>query len=95
MFKLEIWERAKRDVKVGFDYYEEQRTNPGFEFIGDIESEILHLQKYPEHYQIKYREKYRQAVLKRFPYIIIYEIVGLKIIIYSVFHAYQDPSKKP
>lgn len=38
-------------------------------------------------------ESYRRAVVRRFPYVIFYEDLDQKIIIYSVFHSAQNPQK--
>lgn len=35
-----------------------------------------------------------EAVVKRFPYVVNYEVVDKQIIILSVFHVKQHPSKK-
>ncbi len=37
---------------------------------------------------------YRAAVMKDFPYLILYEIKPKTIVINSVFHTKQDPSKQ-
>jgi hypothetical protein len=33
--------------------------------------------------------------LVKFPFVIIYEIIGTEIIIYSVFHTSRNPERKP
>ncbi|WP_353955879.1 hypothetical protein [Flavobacterium panacis] len=33
--------------------------------------------------------------LVKFPFVIIYEIIGTEIIIYSVFHTSRNPENKP
>lgn len=52
------------------------------------------VQKYPEHYQIK-RNPYREAFIKDFPYLIIFEIQERKVIVYAVFNTWRNPSYKP
>ncbi|MDI1256719.1 MAG: hypothetical protein PSV16_11525 [Flavobacterium sp.] len=37
---------------------------------------------------------YRQTLLRKFPYLIIYELVEETVFIYKVFNTHQDPEKK-
>jgi hypothetical protein len=41
-----------------------------------------------------YEKPVRQGSLKRFPYVVVYEIFDSTIVIYSFFMAKQDPAKK-
>ncbi|MBI2966516.1 MAG: hypothetical protein HYY40_01715 [Bacteroidetes bacterium] len=43
--------------------------------------------------QTKYKN-FREALLKRFPYLIVYEIVKDKTVIHSFFHTSRNPKKK-
>lgn len=38
-------------------------------------------------------EKYRRALIRRFPYAIFYEYLADTIYIYSIFHTAQNPDK--
>lgn len=93
-YLLEIKEEAVLDIKEAYWYYEEQKIGLGNQFLETLESYLERVQKYPEHYQIK-RKPYREAFIKNFPYIIIYELDGDKIIIYAVFNTWRNPSRKP
>ena len=93
-YLLEIKEEAVLDIKEAYLYYEEQKTGLGNRFLETLESYLERVQKYPEHYQIK-RKPYREAFIKNFLYIIIYEIEGNKIIVHAVFNTWQNPNKKP
>ena len=93
-YELEIKEEAVLDVKEAYLYYEEQRIGLGNRFLDTLEIYLERLQKYPEHYQIK-RNPYREAFIKDFPYLIIFEIENNKVIVYSVFNTWRNPNKKP
>jgi len=94
-YKLDIWDDAKIEIFKGYKWYENKRFELGQEFINEVEETLEYIEKYPKHYQIKYKNKYREAVLKRFPYLIIYEIIENIIIVYSVFPSKDNPNKKP
>ena len=38
-------------------------------------------------------ENYRRAIVRRFPYVIFYEVVDRTVMVYAVFHCSQDPDK--
>lgn len=93
-YELEIVEEAIYDIKDAFDYYESKRKGLGNRFIETIEYYIQRIQNYPEHFQVK-RKPYREAYIRDFPFIIIYEIKSKKVTVYSIFNTYTNPIKKP
>ena len=93
-YKLEIRNEVKINIFDGFKWYEDKRKGLGREFIYAVEALINYIENYPEHFQIKYRGRYREAVLKRFPYVIIYEIIQDTVIVFEVFPTKADPTKK-
>ena len=95
-FHLKVRDNALDDIENGFEWYEEKIEGLGLRFINEVEATINYISKYPEHFQVKSKKPYREAVLKIFPYVIIYEIRKKEksIVIYSVFNTHQDPDKK-
>ncbi len=96
-YKLRFRDDARDDIVNGYKWYEDKKEGLGIRFIDEVEMEIDYISKYPEHFQIKTKNKYREAILKIFPYVIIYEIIKKKneVIVYSVFPTKDDPQKKP
>jgi plasmid stabilization system protein ParE len=94
VYEFEILDRVKFEIFDGFNWYESKRVDLGSEFIKEIEATIEHIKNYPKHFQIKHQNKYREEVLKRFPYIIIYQIIERKIIVLAVFPSKDNPNKK-
>lgn len=95
-YSVQIKEQAQQDLLQGAVYYEEQQNNLGKRFLQEIEKSIKIIQETPLHYPIKNRF-YRELYMRKFPYIIIYELIELQkeIIIYRIFNTYQNPDKKP
>ena len=93
-YTLEIKAEAVIDMQKAYDYYEENKKGLGDRFLDTLENYFNRVQKYPEHYQIK-RKPYREAFIKDFPYLIIFELIGFSVIVYAVFNTYLDPNKKP
>lgn len=93
-YVLEIKEEAVIDIQKAYDYYEENRAGLGERFLNTLDYYFERIQKQPQHYQIR-RKTYREAFVKDFPYLIIYEIIEANVIVYAVFNTYLDPKKKP
>jgi plasmid stabilization system protein ParE len=92
-YVLEIQDDANAEIVQAYAYYEEKREGLGEEFIKNLDTYFERIIANPKHFPEK-RKPYREAVVKRFPYLIVYEITEKKIIIYSVFNTWQNPSKK-
>ena len=93
-FDLEIRQAANLEITNAYIYYEEQFPGLGERFLGFLETHLEKITAYPEHYQIR-RVPYREAVLSKFPFVIVYQFTGSKIIVFSVFNTHRDPAKKP
>jgi plasmid stabilization system protein ParE len=93
-YTVEIKEEALTDIQEAYDYYEEQKEGLGNRFLDTLDYYFDRLQKYPHHYQIK-KKFYREAFIKDFRYLIIYEIEEKKVIVYAIFNTWKNPKKKP
>jgi plasmid stabilization system protein ParE len=94
VYDLEIKESANLEVVEAYHYYEDLSLGLGEKFLDHLSDYLDRIIRYPKHFPQK-RKPYREAFLKRFPYIIIYEITDKTVVVYSVFHANLNPSKKP
>jgi plasmid stabilization system protein ParE len=85
---------AEQDIAESYAWYEEQAPYLGEQFLLCIDASILSIRRTPNLYAIAY-QRYRRALLRRFPYAIFYEYEEKRkqIVIYSVFHCAQDPEK--
>jgi hypothetical protein len=92
-FVLELKEDANLEIIEAYSYYEEKRLGLGDEFLEHLNIYFERITFNPKHFPQK-RKPYREAFIKRFPFLIIYEIAKEKIIIYSVFNTWQNPKNK-
>ena len=93
-YELIIRQEAAIDIIEATVYYEEQQVGLGRRFLKQLQVYFDRIQTYPKHFYIK-RNPYREAFIKKFPYLIIYELIENKVIVYAVFNTYQNPIKKP
>lgn len=92
-FKLETRPLAVIEILEAYDWYESAREGLGLDFLNELESFYGGLKSNPKTHSY-YENSVRQGRLKRFPYVVVYEIFDSTIVIYSVFMTKQDPAKK-
>lgn len=92
-YTIEIKEEASLEIVEAYCFYEEKRIGLGEEFLEHLnmyfERILIHPTRYPQK-----RRPYREAFLKRFPFLIIYEIINESIVVYSIFNTWLNPEKK-
>ncbi|MFD2035923.1 type II toxin-antitoxin system RelE/ParE family toxin [Belliella marina] len=75
-------------------YYEKEQADLGEFFLTQLDKSFERIKSNPLHFPKK-RDPFREALVSKFPYIVIFEIEEENIIIYSVFNTWKDPRKKP
>jgi len=63
------------------------------QFLDYFKGYLKILKTNPELFSIKKPPFFRELPLKKFPFVIIYEIFQNEVIIYSVFHTSRNPKK--
>ena len=83
---------AEEDSERAYFWYESRRVGLGREFLTAIDACIQSIHRNPKLYQTLYKG-YRRAVIRRFPYAVLYEETDAEIVVYAVFDCRQDPAK--
>lgn len=92
-YKIEITNLAEEEYSSAFHYYQEQLPGLGIKFEKEVEDLVEKLKANPFLFERKFKH-YREAVLSRFPYFIVYEIILNSVIIHSFFHSKRNPKRK-
>jgi len=92
--KLSVREEAREKIFESFFWYEKKKEGLGTRFIVEMDAMLDYIKHYPHHFQIKYKN-FREAILRAFPYIVVYRIIENEIIVYTVFPTKDNPDKKP
>lgn len=93
VYKLLIRPLAANEIIDASDWYNEQKEGLGNEFIVELDAFFNTLLLNPSVYSY-FEKPVRQGKIDRFPYIIIYEVFDDLIVVYSVFMAKRNPSRK-
>jgi plasmid stabilization system protein ParE len=84
---------AEADIDDAYNWYEDQQLGLGKAFLDELVFYYKKLEAQPTSFH-KVIKKYRQAALKRFPFVIVFEIEKTDVVIYSVFHTSRNPKNK-
>ncbi len=90
-FKLVVRPEVDADLVQAEIWYEEQQAGLGRDFLRAARKKMAHLRRNPFLHRIRqHRKQVRWAYPDRFPYRIIFRIVGDTVVIYAVLHAARD-----
>lgn len=90
--KFVITPEAHLDIAQAYDWYEDRRSGLGEDFLGAVDACFERVRRNPELMPIAY-QAYRRAIIRRFPFAVIYEAASNVITVYAVFHSARDPDK--
>ena len=91
--KLIILEDAVFELEEACLFYNTKVFGLGLEFEEEVFILLEFIKQNPLLFPIKFAHIH-EAVLKRFPFVINYEIYGKQIIVSAIFHVKQNPTKK-
>lgn len=90
--KLIIAPEVERDLTEAFAWYESRRIGLGEDFLSCVDACIAAILRMPEMYAVVYKQ-YRRALVRRFPYGILYEYEADTLTVYTICHASCNPEK--
>ncbi len=88
--KISFIEPAYLESKDAIDYYNQEISNLGDKFYQELMSTITLIEKFPQIWS-KNSEHTRKAILKIFPFNIIYTVWNKEIYIIAVAHQHREP----
>ena len=91
-YNLVIKQEAKTEITEAYEWYESKQHKLGKRLISVLDNYFSTIKKSPKQFP-KVLNNMRQATIKKFPYIIIFEIENNEIIVFAVFHSSQNPEK--
>ena len=89
---LTIKDDAITDARIAYTYYESQQRGLGEKFLKTLENIYAVVLKNPYVYQVRFQST-RFAMLKKFPFVVIYEVSKTEIVIYFIVHSSRDENR--
>lgn len=97
-YKVIIRDEADRDAQEAYDYYEQQQPGLGEEFLMALVKRYDDLEKHPQNYgyiDTQPEKILRDTRIRRFPYVIIFEISdNTEVIVYAIHNTRKQPFNK-
>ncbi len=90
--RLEVRDVASAEFIEAYLWYEDQRDGLGEEFHDEVQEYFDVLRHRPAGFP-EWRGPYKKINLKRFPFVIVFQVVKDAVVIYSVFHSKRNPSR--
>ena len=88
--QLIIRPEAEADMAEAYAWYERRREGLGLEFLAEVRAILGKIEENPLRHSQMYREA-RRALIRRFPYKIIYLFEAERVEVLGVVHAGRDP----
>lgn len=92
MRPLHVRPLAAADVDAAFDWYEAQAEGLGHEFLRAVDACYAMIERWPEAFPVVYK-RYRRALLRRFPYLVYYNVTDVGIEVVACTHGKQHPRR--
>jgi plasmid stabilization system protein ParE len=83
---------AEAEIGEAVDWYEARSPGLGAEFLRSLDGAVAGVEREPLSHAVVYASA-RRAVLRRFPYSLIYEISRDEILIVACIHGRRDPKR--
>jgi plasmid stabilization system protein ParE len=83
---------AEADLLDAYEWYESRREGLGREFIECVDSTLAIIGEGPKKYGLTH-QGVRQALIRRFPYVICYVIEDRRVAVIAVMHSGRDPQQ--
>ena len=75
-----------------YAWYESQRSGLGDEFLTAVDEVMSTLVESPMRFRVLVLDT-RQALVRRFPYRVLYRILDDELVVVACFHAQRDPRR--
>ncbi len=95
MFTIQLFQTATADLQESYDWYEEQSFGLGERFAREVDVYLELISENPFQFAVQFSGKYRFALLKKFPFRIVYRIDEDRKHVYvsAIFHTSRDPKR--
>jgi plasmid stabilization system protein ParE len=81
---------AQTEFDEAFDWYEQQQAELGVDFLMCVAEVLERIESMPEAYEVVF-EGIRRAVVRKFPFLILYKVEPNRVVVLAVFHSKRDP----
>ena len=88
---IRIRDEAQEELNAAWNWYEQRRDGLGDELLACVEATLAKVARAPEAYP-RVDGLVRSAVVRRFPYLVLFREYTEYVVVLAVFHTSRDPS---
>lgn len=92
MLDIIVLREAEADIAESYDWYNGRDFGRGEDFVFCVDECLRTVQIHPHIFPVAALD-FRRALIRRYPFEIIYQPTDKAIIVYSVFHCSQNPDR--
>ena len=89
-FPVVLQTDAETEIEEATIWYEQRRTGLGLEFVAALDRSMLDIGENPKRFPV-WTPPWRRAILRRFPFVIFFEVEKNQVVIMAVAHAKRRP----
>ncbi len=90
MIAIEVRPEARAELHQAFAWYEEKLPGLGYQFLFAVDAAIDRIRRHPGMFPL-IEGAVRKALLRRFPYAVIFEVEDVRITVIAVYHGRRRP----
>lgn len=90
-YPIRLLPEAKDEFDAAADWYEQQQAGLGVDFIARVREVLDRITANPQLHATVHGDV-RKAVVKQFPYVVLYREDAGEVVVIAVFHTARDPS---
>jgi plasmid stabilization system protein ParE len=91
-WSIQLLPEAEAEFDGAAGWYEDEADGLGEDFVDRVQAVFDRITANPRIHQ-KVFGSVRKAVVRRFPYVVIYQETGSEVLVISVFHTSRDPKE--
>jgi plasmid stabilization system protein ParE len=88
--KLIVRPEAEAELLQAIDWYESRGRGLGADLLRCVDACLERILRHPEAYPVVHRST-RMAIVRRFPYLVLYRTTEDSISVIAIFHAKRNP----
>lgn len=89
-FSIEISDEAEIDLDESYQCYSEKSLKVAYSFYKQINLSLNDIKQHPGFFPIVYKNV-RKYIIKKFPFVIYYQLIDSVIRVIALFHTSRDP----
>jgi plasmid stabilization system protein ParE len=89
--QLIVRAEAEAEIDEAAGWYEARSAGLGLEFLRAVDAVLSAIRRSPDQFPVVHREA-RRAVLRRFPYSVLFSATETEVTVHAAFHFRRDPT---